>query len=282
MARIRSVKPEFWDSPSTAKASLRARLLYIAMWNWADDWGIGDANAKRLLSFAFPSDGDSEVEPRNFRHLAEELVRCYGVRFYEVEGREYYEIPAWEEHQRTEKRATRRNPPASQAETVLYDAASEDPSLDRGTPADGTGERGKGNRGTVEGGTSTADAVDAPQSTALALADRSDVTRVCEHLADRIEANGAKRPAIGKAWHDAARLLIDRDGRTEQEVHAAIDWCQADEFWRANVLSMPKLREKYDTLRLQAQRQQKPTRRGDIDWDAAAQRAAARDAQGAM
>lgn len=149
MARIRSVKPEFWDSPSTAKAGLRARLLYIAMWNWADDWGIGDANPRRLLSFAFPSDGDAEVEPRNFRHLAEEVVRCYGVKFYEVEGREYYEIPAWEEHQRTEKRAQRKNPPSLQAETTLYEGTSENPSPNLGTPAEGSrkGEVGTGEQG---------------------------------------------------------------------------------------------------------------------------------------
>ena len=39
MPRIRTIKPEFWDSPGTASASLRIRLLFIAMWNWADDHG---------------------------------------------------------------------------------------------------------------------------------------------------------------------------------------------------------------------------------------------------
>ena len=85
---------------------------------------------------------------------------------------------------------------------------------------------------------------------------RPDVERVCTHLADRIEANGSKRPTITKSWRTAARLLLDKDGRTEEQVHTAIDWCQDSEFWRANVLSMPKLRDKYDQLRLQAQRQQ--------------------------
>ena len=83
---------------------------------------------------------------------------------------------------------------------------------------------------------------------------RDDVERLCAHLADRIEANGSKRPAIGKKWHDAARLLLDADKRTEQQVHDAIDWCQNHEFWRANILSMPKLREQYEQLRLQAMR----------------------------
>jgi hypothetical protein len=85
-------------------------------------------------------------------------------------------------------------------------------------------------------------------------APRADVDALCTHLADRIEANGSKRPTIGQRWRDAARRLIDIDGRTEQQIHAAIDWCQGDEFWRSNILSMPKLREKYEQMRLQASR----------------------------
>jgi hypothetical protein len=84
---------------------------------------------------------------------------------------------------------------------------------------------------------------------------RDDVERVCAHLADRVEENGSKRPNITQAWRDAARLLMDKDGRTEEQVTKAIDWCQGDEFWRSNVLSMPTLRKQFDRLRLAAQRQ---------------------------
>ena len=52
--------------------------------------------------------------------------------------------------------------------------------------------------------------------------------------------------------------MIDRDGRTTDEIHAAIDWVNNDDFWRANILGMPKLRAKWDTLKLQAERAQKP------------------------
>lgn len=93
--------------------------------------------------------------------------------------------------------------------------------------------------------------------------DRPDVERICRHLADRIEANGSKRPAIAKTWRTAARLLMDSDGVSESQVHAAIDWCQTDEFWRSNILSMPKLREKYDQLRLTATRQQAKAANGN-------------------
>lgn len=96
---------------------------------------------------------------------------------------------------------------------------------------------------------------------------RDDVERVCQHLADAIESNGSKRPPITAKWRTAARLLMDADGRTEAEVIAAINWCQADEFWRGNVLSMPKLREKYDQMRLQAQRRQRPAGGGSSKAD---------------
>lgn len=94
----------------------------------------------------------------------------------------------------------------------------------------------------------------APRSPGTAI-ERPEIERLCTRLADHIEANGSKRPAIGKKWLDAARLMLDVDGRTEADITAAIDWCQGHEFWRANILSFPKLREKYDQLRLQAGRE---------------------------
>ncbi|WP_157874257.1 hypothetical protein [Streptomyces sp. AcH 505] len=86
--------------------------------------------------------------------------------------------------------------------------------------------------------------------------DRDDVEEVCLALADAIQANGSKRPKITTTWRREARLLIDKDRRTQEQVLAAIAWSQADTFWRGNVLSMPKLREKYDQLRLAALREQ--------------------------
>ncbi|HUB39658.1 MAG TPA: hypothetical protein VMA72_12460 [Streptosporangiaceae bacterium] len=81
---------------------------------------------------------------------------------------------------------------------------------------------------------------------------RDDVGRLCQHLADRIIANGCRPPSITQKWRDAARLLIDKDGMTEKQVHDAIDWATRDQFWHRNILSMPKLREQYDRLRLAA------------------------------
>lgn len=91
---------------------------------------------------------------------------------------------------------------------------------------------------------------------------REDVDHLCDVLADLIAANGSNRPKIGKAWRDAARLMIDKDGRDPVKAERLIRWCQADDFWKPNVLSMPTFREKYDTLRLQANRDATPKANG--------------------
>ncbi|MGV0098299.1 hypothetical protein [Streptomyces californicus] len=83
---------------------------------------------------------------------------------------------------------------------------------------------------------------------------RPDVEQACSLLAELMEANGCRRPEITKDWRDAARLLMDKDGVALADVLGAIRWSQADQFWRSNILSMPKLRKQYDALRLRAQR----------------------------
>lgn len=90
-------------------------------------------------------------------------------------------------------------------------------------------------------------------------APREDVEKLCQHLQQRIIQLGSKKPDINKSWRDNARLLIDKDKRTEEEAHRLIDWCMSDgNFWQPHIGSMKKFREKYDTMRLQAQNPQRP------------------------
>lgn len=73
-------------------------------------------------------------------------------------------------------------------------------------------------------------------------------------LVNLIVENGSKKPSPGAQWYNAARLLLTEDGVAPADAEAVLRWCQGDEFWRANVLSMPKFRQKYDQLRLQSKR----------------------------
>ena len=58
MPRIRTLKPEFFRSPDTAKVDFPVRIFYQALWCWADDFGIGETNINGLLGFAFPDEDE--------------------------------------------------------------------------------------------------------------------------------------------------------------------------------------------------------------------------------
>lgn len=86
---------------------------------------------------------------------------------------------------------------------------------------------------------------------------QGEVIAACNLLADLIEANGSTRPAITNKWLIDMERINRLDGRTWEQITKAIEWCQNDEFWRANIMSPGKLRKQYDQLRLKAQSQQK-------------------------
>ena len=87
-----------------------------------------------------------------------------------------------------------------------------------------------------------------------ALKERGELLSLCERLAIAMRRNDPKAHVApeSKRWLDSARLLLDQDGRTVEEVERIIDWCQADEFWRSNICSMTKLRERFTQLAMRA------------------------------
>lgn len=73
-----------------------------------------------------------------------------------------------------------------------------------------------------------------------------------------------------EAWANDIRLLSERDGKSHPEIIELFEWANQDHFWQANILSPRKLREKWDVLVLQRNRQTKP--RGDnlsMEWNTA-------------
>lgn len=136
-----------------------------------------------------------------------------------------------------------------------------------GDPSQGKGVRGKGKNSpsvtpTGSSSSSSASPDDERRDEGQDEGDpvREDIERLCAHLAEKVEAGGSKRPSINKGWREAARLLMDHDGRTERQIHNMIDWCQADQWWRSRVMSMTKLRSSYDSMRIQALDQQSPSK----------------------
>jgi hypothetical protein len=100
MARIRSIKPEFWSSEQVMSCSVPARLLFIGLWNFCDDCGHHPLAPKQIKALVFP--GDTDVTPEVVRVLLGELSANGLIAVYAVDGRDYLEVTGWR-HQKIDK-----------------------------------------------------------------------------------------------------------------------------------------------------------------------------------
>jgi hypothetical protein len=113
MARIRSVKPEFWTDRKLARLTRDARLLYISMWNQSDEHGRLHGDARYVKGHCLPYDDDLGLD--DIDALLNELQAFGRVLRYEVEGDPYLFLPHLARHQRLEahKQESRLPPPPS-------------------------------------------------------------------------------------------------------------------------------------------------------------------------
>lgn len=249
MARIRTIKPEFFTSLTVAGLTPEQRLTFIGLWTYVDDAGRAIDDARLVKAAVWPLDDrtSAEVEADLWALTESSLILRYTLS-----ERSFLAVRNWSEHQRINRptastlpgpeNGTPRTPPP-RLTCMNEDSLSTHGVVSEPSPLERKGRERKGK----ENNSSSVTAL-APRNPP-----RADVEEACRLLADLIEANGSKRPTITGRWRDAARLMIDNDERTLDDVLGAIRWSQNDNFWRANILSMPKLREKYDQLRLIAQ-----------------------------
>jgi hypothetical protein len=95
----------------------------------------------------------------------------------------------------------------------------------------------------------------------------NEVIKACNLLADLIADNGSRRPEVTDKWLSDMERLNRIDERSWEQITKAIEWCQADDFWRGNIMSPGKLRKQYDQLRLAAQRNTKQSKfTKTMDW----------------
>lgn len=252
MARIRSIKPDAFKSYSLSKVPRGIRWTFAGIWTYLDDEGRGRDDVRLIKAELYAL--DDEVSLGVLANDMDRLVEVGCICRYSISGRAYFHIPEWW-HQKINRPTASKYPPCPKAHDVSDSGdISEGSVSDHGGLSEGSLGEGKGKeqgRETSEAADASSD-IDESDDVPPMDPDREDVERLCLHLIKRMVGNGYKRPPITLRWREAARLMLDRDGRTEEEVTRAIDWAHDSEFWRANIKSMPKLREQYDTLRLQA------------------------------
>jgi hypothetical protein len=108
MARIRSVKPEFWSDQRLATRSRDARLLYIALWNFADERARMVGDPRQVKGLCLPMDDD--LGPKEIDVLLDELAEIGRVVRYTVDGEMFLFLPHLSKHQRLDSAQDSRFP----------------------------------------------------------------------------------------------------------------------------------------------------------------------------
>lgn len=114
MARIRTIKPDFWTDGNMVKLSPFARLLYIGMWNFTlcDHGHVAD-DAMKLKLQILPVDNVDIDEL-----LAEIMSQGRVVRVADQDGRTYLLVKRFEDHQKIDPRWKTRCPACAQVDSL--------------------------------------------------------------------------------------------------------------------------------------------------------------------
>lgn len=96
MARIRTIKPKFWDDTKIGRITRDARLLYIGLWNFSDDIGVVIGDSIWLKSKIFPYD---QIQIQQFEKWMNELVINGFICLLSYKEERFIYLPSFTRHQ---------------------------------------------------------------------------------------------------------------------------------------------------------------------------------------
>ena len=251
--RYAALAAGYYDDPAVIAAGPDAEILYIRMISWCamhpeTDGVIPLEVAKSRLGF---TDAPTRLEALEANSLVTVDDTTVTITSWIRWNGSWSDIKAADDARKASARERKARQRARQA-AAKTNPETAAPAPEE-TPAPALVDTDEPAADTLEATVidQDADTSDAPTPTR----ERPDVEAVCDHMADSVAARTGRRPRITKRWRVAARLMIDRDQRPTDQIHAAIDWVAQSDFWAANILGLPKLREKWDTIYLQARRE---------------------------
>jgi len=223
MARIRTVKPEFFQHPRLCRLPFAARLLAIGLLGLADCQGRMVFNRKFIDGHVFPQDDVDLIKLCNL------LQGAGWLRRYEVDGIEYLAVLNFRKHQRLAGREAKARskfpgPPRETANASAGDTALLPESLPDDHPRQqrlvtGTGNREQGKE----------------QEPPKAPRGPSEIDTLFAHWQDEVERVTGKRPRTKaktfRSW--ASPRLKDSDLATCKRV---VTWAARSPHQRARHL----------------------------------------------
>ena len=153
--RIRSILPKFYESEDVGAMSWETRLVFIGLWSYVDDNGVGRDVEALIASDLFPFDMSRDSRETlarvadSLQHLAEggQIVR------FSVEGKPLVFISRWDEYQRVDRPAKDRYPRPTSENAEIRETVASMSRNRRESVATGEGEKAR--RGGGEKQTST-------------------------------------------------------------------------------------------------------------------------------
>ena len=138
MARIRTIRPEFWESEKVGRLSPLARLTFVGLISLADDEGRGRGSHSFLLGRLHPYGGVSLAE---IGAAASEIDDAGLVQWYKtVDGCEFYTLPGFKDNQYIERPSKSKIP----APPTRKSSPKTPRTVGEGSPQEGKGREGKG------------------------------------------------------------------------------------------------------------------------------------------
>lgn len=114
MARIRTIKPDFFTSLTIADLPIPARLTFVGLWTHVDDEGRCVYDPRLIKAAVWPLDDRTAADVDGD---VQELARLGLVTLYTVGDRTYLAVSGWREHQRVNRPTPSKLPPPPEPDT---------------------------------------------------------------------------------------------------------------------------------------------------------------------
>lgn len=101
--RIRTIRPEFYQSESVGSMTWKARLVFINLWSYVEDNGVNLDNPRLFRGQCMPYD-DSVLD--DIEDAFAELEQCGSIIRYERDGKRLLFIPGFEKWQNIQRPGT--------------------------------------------------------------------------------------------------------------------------------------------------------------------------------
>lgn len=127
MSRNRMIKPEFWSSETLMIVSRDARLTFIGIWNFCDDYGFCFNSMRSLLGDIFPY--DESVTESKLKTWVNELISQKLIIPVEYKSKHLLFVKGWGEHQTVQHKSKRCHIQYDDLEEVIKDSLKSHESL---------------------------------------------------------------------------------------------------------------------------------------------------------